>query len=182
MTRRRAQLATRATLLSLGGSLLLACATSPPLASDGSGRANPPTRRVEDRSLHSRLGGRAALAAIAGAWAERTQTRTRLAYNLGIGRAQHLLSYAVGPGPGESPLPVSPPSEPNLDGDSPAELLSDLAWALRSLRITAPEQIELLQKLRQILSPTRRDGSPGSLSYGVSTGGRRSSAASGPAS
>jgi len=134
--------------------LLLACAASPPSARDGLDAGGASLRRVEDRSLHSRLGGRAAIAAIAGAWAERTQARTRLAYQQGIGRAQHLLRCAVGPGPDEPSLQPVASAEPGLDGDSPAELLSDLAGALRSLRITAPEQAELLQKLRQILPPT----------------------------
>lgn len=138
-----------ATLLSLG------CAAAPPSeVSDRPILTNATLARVEDRSLHARLGGASAIATIAGYWAEQTQARTRLPFDTGVRRAQYLLDCIVGPGRG-----AAPPSTPvplTLDEDSPSELIADLRQTLRRLRITAPEQREVLQKLQQFLAENRR--------------------------
>ncbi len=146
-----------ARLLSGGLGLLPWSSCTPLLASEVSDRpviVNAALARAEDRSLHARLGGPAALAAIAEHWAEGTQARTRLAYSTAVQRAQYLLACTVGHGR-QSPPPDAPPPPLLLDEDSPAELVADLERTLRHFRITAPEQAELLQKMKHFLRSQR---------------------------
>lgn len=134
----------------LAALLCLGCAASPASeVSDQPIGANAALVRVEDRSLYARLGGPSAIAAIAGYWAEQTQLRTRLPFETGVRRAQYLLDCTVGHGrdapPPSAPVPLA------LEQDSPADLLLDLRQTLRHLRITAPEQQELLQNVQRFL-------------------------------
>lgn len=136
-----------AALFPLAAVLAIGCATAP--ASEVGTRpiiAGATLARLEDRSLHARLGGSAAIAAIAGYWAEQTQARTRLPYEHGVARAQYLLECTVG----RAGAPLPPATL--LHDDTPTDLLSDLRHTLQKLHITAPEQEELLERLRQFLS------------------------------
>jgi hypothetical protein len=152
-----------AALFPLGALLAIGCASAP--ASEVGTRpviANATLARVEDRSLHARLGGSAAIAAIAGYWAEQTQARTRLPYEHGVARAQYLLDCTIGRPGSEPPRPEPPSQSPPpssallLHDDTPTDLLFDLRHTLQKLHITAPEREELLERLRQFLSERKR--------------------------
>ena len=124
------------------------CASQPAQRADQPG---PPRVRGEDLRLLARLGGPTALAVISRSWAQTIEARSRLPYEQAAPQTQAWLRCAVDPMPDRVQAKGPMPAVSSLPHDNIRHLYADLKTALHSLRITVPEQQELMHELRRCL-------------------------------
>ncbi len=139
----------RATMACCLVSVAVGCAKLP---AQSANPAAPPRPRGEDLRLLARLGGPSALAVISRTWAQTIEARARLPYDQAAPQTQAWLRCAVDPAPDRVRAKGPPPASASLlPHESASHLYGDLKSALHSLRITVPEQQELVRELHRCL-------------------------------